>query len=107
MLTIIALDTYHWWGPIGYLFRNTPGNIIAGFIQLGIGLAIGAGLKWTGVLDRLRQWWHKDEREAEKWTAQLLADMHLTTTGRHAAPHPEHGQLTSGPKPGSQGDVGK
>lgn len=36
------IDADHWWGPAGWLYRNTPGNLAASAI------AFGAGWWWKG-----------------------------------------------------------
>ena len=38
----LAVDAAHWWGPAGWLYRNTTGNIAASAIWGPIGLAVGA-----------------------------------------------------------------
>lgn len=52
--------TYTWPGPFGWVATNTPGNMVAGFLQVGIGVMIGYGLKKTGVIERAKQWAMRD-----------------------------------------------
>ena len=39
---IAHVDAAHWWGPLGWLYRNTTGNIAASALWGPIGLVIGA-----------------------------------------------------------------
>ena len=78
---MIAVDAAHWIGPFGWLYRNTPGNLAA------------SGICFTLAIAKARSVWIKHKAH-EKWVAQHIASIHLSTTGEPASDHPEHGALT-------------
>lgn len=82
---MIAVDAAHWWGPVGYLYRQTTGNLIASGIAFTAGFLAGHG-PVKHVLSEFR--------EHQKWSAQHLAEVNAVVTGTPAAPHPKHGTLT-------------
>lgn len=55
-----SFATYTWPGLFGWVAHNCPGNMVAGFLQVGIGIMIGYGLKKTGVIERAKQWAMRD-----------------------------------------------
>lgn len=55
-----TFHTYGWPGPFGWVATNTPGNMVAGFLQVGIGFCIGYGFKKAGLLDRAKHWLTRD-----------------------------------------------
>lgn len=63
-LILLALNTYAWWGPLGYFFRDLAANVVAGFVQVGIAALIASVLIpatrcwWIKHLERLRCWVH-------------------------------------------------
>ncbi len=77
---ILAVDSYHWWGPLGWLAKNTPGNLAA------------SGICFAAAGVKVRAEWVKHKAH-EKWVAQHVAEVNAAVTGTPAAPHPEHGQL--------------
>ena len=81
---MIAVDAAHWWGPVGYLYRQTPGNLIASFIAFVAGYLVG-----RGPVKRILA----EHRAHQKWSAEHLAEIHRATTGSSPAPHPKHGAL--------------
>lgn len=81
---MIAVDAAHWWGPAGYLYRNTPGNLIASFIAFLAGYFVG-----KGPVRRVLS----EHRAHQAWVAQHLAEVNETVTGTPAAPHPTLGQM--------------
>ena len=104
-----TVHTYRWWGPIGWVCRETPGNLAAGFIQTAIAACV-AVLIWPPArkaihrfIDRKLAPLHakadKAAVEAEKmaahnhWMAQHLARQ-MTAQGLKVDPHPEHGDMT-------------
>lgn len=109
-----TFSTYTWPGPFGWVATNTPANVVAGFLQIGIGFALGYGAKRLGLFERVKTWFTKDvhehvaeleaythtelDRAADhrKWEAEALATLHVKITGNPIAPHPEHGDLSSG-----------
>lgn len=46
VVVIVGVDTYHWWGPLGYLFRNTPGNLVASALWAGPAFLLGYVKGW-------------------------------------------------------------
>ena len=38
---MIAVDAAHWWGPAGWLYRNTPGNLTSSAIAFTAGFTVG------------------------------------------------------------------
>ena len=78
------IDAAHWWGPAGWLYRNTPGNIAASVIWAGPPFVAGT------LYGK-----HRAEKvdAHNKWLAQHVAEVNAVVTGTPAAPHPEHGQL--------------
>jgi hypothetical protein len=92
--------TYKWPGPFGWVSRNTPGNVVAGFIQVCLGVIAGAVAQKLGVFARVKSWLfrelHEERRRAgehDKWVAEVLADLHRSSTNAPPPRHPEHGQL--------------
>lgn len=41
-MTMLAVNAAHWWGPAGWLFRNTPGNLAASGIAFVAGVTVGS-----------------------------------------------------------------
>lgn len=44
------VDAAHWWGPAGWLYRNTPGNLAASAVWGPIGLILGAAWERRKVI---------------------------------------------------------
>ncbi len=86
--------TYQWPGAFGWVARETPGNIVAGFLQVGLGFLGGLCAGKLGVFERVKHWLFREVDAHDKWLASVAAEMHLKVTGEHAPPHPTHGQLT-------------
>jgi uncharacterized membrane protein YgcG len=63
MLHVLAVDSYHWWGPVGWLVRNCVGNLAAGFIQVALA-AFAASL----ILPRTRKWWERHANAFRHWS---------------------------------------
>ncbi len=81
---ILGVDSYHWWGPLGWLMKNCPGNIAASVLWAGPPFMAGI------VIGKRRA--AKTDAHA-LWTAQHLAEVNAAVTGTPAAPHPHLGQL--------------
>jgi hypothetical protein len=105
-----TVHTYTWPGPFGWVARETPGNLAAGFIQTAIAAVI-ASLVWPPsrkaihrFIDRKLAPLHakadKAAGEAEKlaahskWMATHLA-RDMASRGVRVDAHPEHGDLTA------------
>ncbi len=43
---MIAVDAARWWGPLGYLYRNTPGNLLASLLWIVPGVAYA---RWKAI----------------------------------------------------------
>lgn len=52
--------TYHWPGVFGWYARGLNYNLIAGFLQIGVGFLLGYGMKKTGALERAKNWAVRD-----------------------------------------------
>lgn len=48
--------THRWPGPFGWVATNCPGNMAAGFLQVGIGFLLGYGAHRLGLFDRAKRW---------------------------------------------------
>ncbi len=81
---ILGVDSYHWWGPLGWLAKNTPGNIAASVIWAGPPFM-------AGVVVGKRRLAKADAHN--RWVAQHVAEVNAAVTGTPAAPHPHLGQL--------------
>lgn len=55
-----TFGTHTWPGPFGWIATNTPGNLAAGFLQVGIGFALGVTAHRVGLTERAKQWATKD-----------------------------------------------
>lgn len=48
-MILAHLDAAHWWGPVGWVYRNTPGNLAAS------AMCVAGAWLWKGrkILDHL------------------------------------------------------
>ena len=82
MIHLLAVDAAHWYGPLGWLYRNTPGNLAASAIAFSAGLVAGR-----------RPW--KRLKAHNRWMAEHMARIHMAATGAAPDPHPQHGHLAA------------
>lgn len=76
---MLAVDAARWWGPLGWLYRNTPGNIAASIIWAGPPFVAGA------VYGKRRA----VKTDAHNlWMAQTQAAQHRQITGEDPPQHP-------------------
>jgi hypothetical protein len=75
--------TYTWPGLFGWVAHNCPGNVVAGFLQVGAGFLLGVCAHRVGLFDRAKQWATRDlhARLAEH-EAQVKA-LHAKVDGIH------------------------
>lgn len=50
---MIAVDAAHWWGPAGWIYRNTPGNLAASAMAFTAGSVWGYRKVLKPHLDRI------------------------------------------------------
>lgn len=52
-MILAHVDASHWWGPAGWLYRNTPGNLAASAIAFTAGWALKGKQIVKGIHDKL------------------------------------------------------
>lgn len=55
-----TFSAHTWPGPFGWVATNTPGNLVAGFLQVGIAFAIGFGAHRVGLTEKVKNWATRD-----------------------------------------------
>lgn len=96
---IAAIDAAHWWGPAGWFYRNCPGNLVAGFVQVGLA-ALAASLLWPPLRRRIHSFADTKlavlhahvHRSAEHnaWAAKEIARL-AEAAGHQVMTHPHFG----------------
>lgn len=93
-----AFDTYGWPGPFGWYATTLHGNVVAGFIQIWVGLTLGYLAHKLGLFEKLKGWLlkeiheeHRKQADHRLWEARQIDKIHHHLTGEHTEAHPEHG----------------
>jgi hypothetical protein len=55
-----TFHTYTWPYLFGWIAHNTPGNLVAGFLQVGLAFTAGISAHRLGVTERIKSWATRD-----------------------------------------------
>ena len=61
-MILAHVNAAHWWGPAGWLYRNTPGNIAASVIWAVPAYLIGVRRGWKKLHSKLDELHSKHDR---------------------------------------------